>query len=54
MSTTSFTVADLQSKWHTLHYLGRAAAVLALTKSGILARDLTGSLHLSEPSSGAG
>ncbi|MFZ1085603.1 MAG: hypothetical protein WAN35_11620 [Terracidiphilus sp.] len=48
MSTISSAVVDLQSQWHSLHDLDRAAAVLALTKSGISARNLADRLHLSE------
>jgi lambda repressor-like predicted transcriptional regulator len=50
MSTavSSVAISDLQSKWYTLHDLDRAAAVLALTKSGISVRGLADRLHLSE------
>jgi len=48
MSNPSFAVADLQSKWHTLHDLDRACAVHAIHQAGTSLRELAKALNCSD------
>ena len=48
MTTTSFSVADLQSQWHKLPDLDRARAVYEIKQSGVSTRQIALQLHLSE------
>jgi len=47
MTNTSFAIADLQSRWHTLNDLDRAQAIKPIHQSGMSLRNLASRLNCS-------
>jgi len=47
MTHTSFAIADLQSRWHTLNDLDRAQAIKSIYQSGMSLRNLASRLNCS-------
>jgi len=47
MTDTSFAIADLQSRWHTLNDLDRAQAIKVIHQSGVSLRNLASRLNCS-------